>query len=220
MNISRSKILLKKINALHESGVNISSGLSSLERDLLLQYIRELYEAIVDHAEPKETMNGDNYHRPYTEKIQPTPQSRVSTQDFYAPNVIVQNLPDGSQQENVRRTTVEPISSPSSTKVLLDPAVEELFEESSTSVSRFGDKALTELSKAFSINEKILTINELFGGNQQAYSTAIEALDRLISMEEAKTFLTRDIVAKYNWTSPSKRNKAQQFIQLIRRRYI
>ena len=48
MNFSKSKVLLKKLNAIHDSGASFDNQLSSLERDLLLQYLRELSECVLD----------------------------------------------------------------------------------------------------------------------------------------------------------------------------
>lgn len=48
MNFLKSKVVLKKINALHESAEAFNNTSSKLERDLLLHYLRELYEIIAE----------------------------------------------------------------------------------------------------------------------------------------------------------------------------
>ena len=48
MNLQKAKILLEKINALHRS-MNMDQGnIASIERDLMLSYVRQLYEACLE----------------------------------------------------------------------------------------------------------------------------------------------------------------------------
>jgi len=46
MNFDKSKVLLKKINAIHDGVADGGGSFSSLEKDLILEYVRDLYEII------------------------------------------------------------------------------------------------------------------------------------------------------------------------------
>jgi len=57
MDLQRSKVLLKKINALHDSADAFDGKFSKLERDLILQYVRDFYELLTtdeDSSVPQE----------------------------------------------------------------------------------------------------------------------------------------------------------------------
>ena len=70
-----------------------------------------------------------------------------------------------------------------------------------------------------SINEKMFTINELFGGNADEMNNILVALNGLSNFDEAKDILVRSVATKYSWGSPSKSKKAKTFIKLVQRRY-
>ncbi len=236
MDISKSKILLKKINALHESGINISSGLSALERDLLLQYLREYYEVIQNSntsgqdIESREMFNGNSEHHMHI--AQHTPQETLHYQTpiqnhhptpsipTQATTITVPSPPQYHAPVSSIAVPVAPvINPPAQEKLQIDPQIEELFDISSSNGTRFSLPPIIDINKALSINERILTINELFGGSQPSFSTVSENLNRFVSFEEAKEYLAKEIAPKYDWTSTAKRAKAQQFIQLVKRRY-
>jgi hypothetical protein len=52
MSLQQSKILLDKINSLYQN-ITIDGEISSIERDLMLSYVRQFYEAILEASESK-----------------------------------------------------------------------------------------------------------------------------------------------------------------------
>ncbi len=84
---------------------------------------------------------------------------------------------------------------------------------------RLGSAPITDLTKSIGLNDKISMIRELWSDDQFAFNNALGTLNSLGSFEEAKNFILNNYVASYNWDSPSKINRAKQFIDLIRRRY-
>jgi len=114
-----------------------------------------------------------------------------------------------------------PISVTSTTVV--DPEHTELFEVSTNAKElseKLGQSRITDLNNAMGLNERIFTVNELFGADNSLYRNAIRDLNNLNSFEEAKAYLSANIAEKFNWTHKSKRNKAKNFIKLVRRRYL
>ena len=69
------------------------------------------------------------------------------------------------------------------------------------------------------LNERILTVNELFGGDANEFKKAMTDLNRLSSFDEAKQYLAANVVEKYGWTKRNKKGKAKVLIKTIRRRY-
>ncbi len=76
-----------------------------------------------------------------------------------------------------------------------------------------------DIKKAMGLNERISTQNELFGGDAADFENTVSALNQLRNYEEAKNYLIRDMAVKYNWLGKAKKEKAKEFIKLVRRRY-
>jgi hypothetical protein len=102
------------------------------------------------------------------------------------------------------------------------PQLEALFEE--LAVKELSDKLslspLKNLAKGMGINEKIITIKELFGGDQQTFDATLKDLNNLPDFDHAKELLIAGVADKYEWASPGTKKKAKNFIRFIRRRYI
>ncbi|MFK7810727.1 MAG: hypothetical protein AB8F74_23165 [Saprospiraceae bacterium] len=98
--------------------------------------------------------------------------------------------------------------------------VEELFEDAGGKElsERLASLPIRDLTKAMGLNERILTVNELFGKDQQAFTTSMNVMNTMGSFDEAKKFLT-ECAQKYDWTAGNKKKKAKVFIKLVRRRY-
>jgi len=77
---------------------------------------------------------------------------------------------------------------------------------------------ISDLTKAMGLNEKIFTIKELFGDDQDLFNETMNQLNGLSSFEEAKSTLVK-IADRFEWTDKKKKKKAKNFIKLISRRY-
>lgn len=99
--------------------------------------------------------------------------------------------------------------------------MKELFSESKMDAlsDRFSMLPIKDLTKSMGINEKIFTIQELFGGKQEKFNSIMEKLNGFSSYEEAKSFLVAGPAVDFGWTEENKKRKAQTLINLIRRRY-
>lgn len=98
---------------------------------------------------------------------------------------------------------------------------EEIFEqESSNDLSeRLSETPIADLTKSMGINERMLTINELFDGDNQSFKKALSDLNNMHSFEQAKNYISLQLIEKYNWVHPKKRKKAKIFIKLVKRRF-
>ena len=77
---------------------------------------------------------------------------------------------------------------------------------------------IKDLTKSMGLNEKILTTNELFGKNTEAFNKALTTLNSCKNFEEAKNHLA-EYAKTFDWTKKSNKKKAQIFIKLVRRRF-
>ncbi len=79
---------------------------------------------------------------------------------------------------------------------------------------------IADLNQAFSINDKLIIVNELFGGEQESFQDTIDILNRKYSFDEAKTHLLRYVIDKYGWLDEEKVERAREFVRLVERRYL
>jgi hypothetical protein len=102
-----------------------------------------------------------------------------------------------------------------------DPELEEIFEiKSAKELSeKLSQLPIPDLTKAFGLNEKIFTINELFGGNAELFTRVVQRLNSMDNFSEAKTYLIDEVAVKEEWSAPDKKKKAIEFIKLVKRRY-
>lgn len=79
---------------------------------------------------------------------------------------------------------------------------------------------IDDLSKAMGINERFLTINELFGGDHEVFDTSLRDLNAVSSFEDARSYIETHLIPKYHWLDTGKQKKALVFIQLVYRRFV
>lgn len=238
--MQQAKILLEKINALQRS-ISLNKGtIAPIERDLMLSYIRQLYEIFLDLEEsstPKQqpavkTEAVKTVYRP--QEVEPTRPTytppKVDTPPSTAkeePTIIreVAPLPPiiPIQQPVYEPTPPPPPASqpiPRSTSsgnnkinALFD------FRQSSDLSERLSERPITDLTKAFAINDRLLYINELFGKDGDSFNESLKLLNKFERIEEAKSLLV-SLAEQYDWTREDRAETAQSFVKTVRRRYI
>ncbi len=96
---------------------------------------------------------------------------------------------------------------------------DELFEVNKS--ENYGStKPIRDLRSAFSLNERLFNINELFAKSSTDYDNAINNINALETFEQAKTYIANNLVEQYGWNTPQKQKKAQIFIRYVWRRFI
>ena len=185
MNLAQTKIYLEKIIALYKNMSADERNISPIERDLMLSYIRQLYETCLDtpsvstpstaSAPPKvaPTPKAETPHVVEQPKVAPpprvTPPPAPEPVQYVAPPVVEQpryTPPPPAPTPEPPRT--RPTQSPSSGA---SAEVEALFEEQvGKEISdRLSNAPVADLTKAFGFNDRLLMQNELFLGNKSAF---------------------------------------------------
>lgn len=246
MESLKAKKLLIKINSLFKGMENDGEDIAQIEKDLMKSYIRQLYEIFSDIdtgtvstiAAPKEKV------APAPKSIPPLP----AKEEYKPPRIIElpEEVKEIIREEKakpkpvVRQEPPEPVvekkievpptpapvkntppPAPSKIKVSTDEDVLELFQEKKvTDLSeKLSTMPVSDLMKSMGLNERILTVNELFDGDANAFKKVMTDLNNLDSFEEAKRYLALNVVGRYGWTKRDKKNKAKVLIKTIRRRY-
>lgn len=234
MDLQQAKVLLKKINTLHE-GLSLDNGpIASIERDLMLSYIRQLYESYLDMpsngtvARNKTTAAG-----PELEIVPPAPKKEASPEPpkrKYTPPKIIE-IPDptpepvkASTPPPPKATTTAPVKAASKSTPRTSsagPKVKALFDQKeATELSeKLSLQPLKDLTKGLSINDRLLYTNDLFKKNSNTFNEVLRTLNDKDSMESARSYLEQ-LAEEYNWTDGEKADVARDFIKHIRRRFV
>lgn len=135
---------------------------------------------------------------------QPYPESSIPD---YAPN-------ENGATEQVHEEDEE---------VLVETETEypELFDFtfSSDLSDRLANSKIENLNRILTINDKILYINHLFGGEAIPFQESIKKFENFYTYDEAKSYASRELVEMYNWTHPEKADTVRQFMRQVKRLY-
>jgi len=237
MNLKQAKITLEKINSLHKSMSMEEGNVSSIERDLMLSYIKQLYESFLNNSaaplqeatavqqeqvprvkrnykppriiEIPDSLQGGNQQKPKPQPQQPQPVPKPQPQ----PNPEPEPRPEPPRPEPQPKPTRGNTTSNSSMAPLFE------FKEAKELSEKLSARPVQDLTKALAINDRLLYMNELFGKELNALNDALGQLNRYDDMDEARGLL-EDMAQRYNWMEEEKLPIAKDFIQLVRRRYI
>ncbi|MCB0663322.1 MAG: hypothetical protein KDC24_11325 [Saprospiraceae bacterium] len=249
MNLEKAKVLLEKVNGLMKSMEMAPDQVASIEKDLMKNYLRQLYEVFQEN----QAISQAPVATKKVERLDPGPSaSKVEEK------TVVFEIEEERVSEPIRSNPApieptpepepepvkeEPRPEPPAVKVeepvqpapkeepapivekprttYIDPELEEIFQiQTAKELSeKLSQLPIPDLTKAFGLNEKIFTINELFGGNAELFTNIIKSLNKMDDFQEAKSYLIDNVAQQEDWSAPAKRKKAIEFIKIVKRRY-
>lgn len=222
MNLKDTSVIIKKINRLYELISDIGEA-SSTEQDLLKAYVLDLYEAVTmsDIASISEKEDDE-----MLKKIKKQRKTEKKLKKQISKNTLIEDdASDTDEDQDEDVTEIIEDSKEEETQELetekVEPELLGLFDISAGSdlSDKLSLSPIKDLTKAMGINEKIFTINELFGGHQEEFDNMMMALNGLNTFDEAKNVLMRSVASKYDWHKKDNQKKAKHFIRLVQRRY-
>jgi len=160
--------------------------------------------------------------RPATEPVRTEPAAEAPAPVAAPEPEVVTATVVAPEPEVVQRTTVhvETVVKPAGNGInVSDMAPLFAIQESRDLSDKLRLSRVDDLSRAMGINERFLTINELFGGDHEAFDHALRTLNSMTSFQDARDFLEREIIGRYGWLDERRQKKALVFIQLVQRRY-
>lgn len=249
MDLQQAKILLKKINTLNDS-LSLDNGpIASIERDLMLSYVRQLYEAYLDgtsngQAIVKKTTTAKTVSENSAPELEivpppaePEPAPEPPKRRYTPPRII--EIPD-TAPEPVKVSTptppppppvqksAPPVVTPAPTSAPVraaagnsDPKIRSLFDqrEAKELSEKLGLQPLKDLTKGLSINDRLLYTNDLFNKDNNLFNAVLKQLNDLSSFDQARPVLEEQ-AARYTWTDEEKADVARDFIKHVRRRFV
>ena len=226
MKLKKVEKQLKKINQLFDT-IKEDGIMSSIERDLMKSYVRNLYEKLIESDEDAGGIK--KVEEPFAAK------KEVELSEVRTPPVIkdpldaVRNEVSVVERKEAHETVIaEPVVVTEIKEEVVEPVFEEtpknvpqevldLFEfESGKELSdKLSRSPISDLTKSMGINEKIFTVQELFGGDSSLFSSAMDALNKFTSLDQAKDYLIENVAIANNWASEAKMKKAAKELDFI-----
>ena len=215
--------LIEKINAFNMSVLKKNQGnLSEIEKDLLLNYLRELYDRVLflknnSHDEEKKTEIKTIEKEVHKEEKkpaiiiqQPTPPPVKKEVIEEIPKVIEQ------KQEQVKKTSSS-VKTEMNLRTPPKPSVNEKFQNQTTGLSeKLGAKVIGDLKAAIGVNQRFGFINELFAKNTNEFESVIKQLNACKSTDEANNLLS-NFKTKFKWDE--KNPVVKEFLELVKRKF-
>jgi len=234
MDKEKARILINKINALYKNIDANTPGVSPLERDLMLSYLRQFYETIaLSKTQPKPAISEEKSESiplnvaSVDEKVETS--TLGSTNAIGISKIVEKEIPkeDLTIGNNFVVEPIAPIPAEilpvtETVKPVYSGDLNSLFiwQEPSNLAERLASQPLSSLSPStFSMNEKLLYANDLFGKNNAEMEEAIKMLNNLPHFEQAKSFLIQ-LGEQYDWNKEEHKEAAKSFINTVRRRFL
>ena len=235
MDLTKAQQLLLKI----QTFLDMANGneLSRLEKDLMKSYIIQLYDEVSDDQASVPSP------APKAKMEMPAPKPVMPEREFTPPPVATEN---GLKHESVVEDKAPPVdptpplpaveipepekeetTAPTTEKVLakvnadVSEELTQLFDLSHPEKmdSRFSHVPIDDIASALGLNEKIFTLNVLFGGDREMFESTCDRLNQLNSFSEATDILLAGPAVKYNWSDRENVKMAEHFIRTVARRY-
>ena len=185
--------LLNKITELTNS-----TSLTTLEFDLLKQHIRNLYEeadqlksGVATETEVKKEVKQE---QPKIAKANNEPVLHItsSNENLIATNDSINDKTSSSSSLNEKLKTGNK---------------KEIHKHLST-------KPLKEL---IDMNKRFVLVNELFKGNSEGFSQAVQHIDSVENYEDAKAYVHTELFNKYQWNEASQ--SVRMFLKLVKQKF-
>jgi hypothetical protein len=195
-------------------------------------------------SQEKEKKEPVKFEPPKVEQIKPVYQEYVPpvrdepTYQEYVPPVketrAEQEIPEQKWNQPVTETkepsyynpatetkkeSAPPVTSQSSSEH--NEALQKLFDvqKSEDPTQRFGHVPIPSIESAMGLNERIFTLNELFGGDKSLFDATCSRLNTFGSFDEARKHLMEGPASNYKWAEPVRIKMAEQFLRIVSRRY-
>jgi hypothetical protein len=248
MDLIKAKSILARLQAMQQA-LESPAQMSILERDLILHYLRDLYH-IYAEAEiqalptvkpiipsiPAVEITADKEPVQKTLEFkfepieEPIPEPKISKVEQWTPSPPPIHIPEAEPKapepkievpkfkESVSTTPVPQATKPN----MVRASIQELFDvkKGTELTDKLLDLPLKDINRALGINDRLEFIAKLFGGQKAVFEQTILELNNLKSLDEAEELLGHNIALTYKWDHEDQKEKAIDFIKLIRRRYL
>lgn len=128
-------------------------------------------------------------------------------------------MPDAPAREPVEEEQMqeEPVSD-SIAEETQQETNERFHKDDNSLAGRLKKSPVSDLKAAIGLNQRFLFSNELFNGNMEAFNRAVNELNHLESLNDAKRFMEIQLAPTYEWNNESE--AVIEFTELVERRFM
>lgn len=176
----------------------------------------KLKETVQPHVEPVQPSYQE--YKPAVKEVVQEEIKSESENKWSSPPVTEQREVKVEVQEPVRESLQQESRFISGEQ---QEALHKLFDLHKTEemAHRFGHVVIPSIESAMGLNERIFTLNELFGGDKSLFDATCSRLNQFHSFDEAKDFLIQGPARDFKWEEPKRQKMAEQFLRIVYRRY-
>jgi hypothetical protein len=128
-----------------------------------------------------------------------------------APEVSVEQ-----PEEKEPEVSIKP--KPNQEKISIKVEINDMVAKEDQSLAdRLRKKSIRKLAESIALNERFLFSNELFNGNMEAFNRALNELDHIASLDDARRFIDIQLKEQHQWKMDSE--VVQSFVMLVERRF-
>jgi hypothetical protein len=97
-----------------------------------------------------------------------------------------------------------------------------LFEvkQSKELADRLSETPLADVNKGLSLNDRLVTVNQLFDNDKAAFDDALRSIQGMSGYFEARDYLIENFAVRLHWADEEKSHTAKTFIKLVRRKFL
>lgn len=212
MDLKKADKHFAKLTKFYES-IRADGEVNKIEADLLKSYISKFYESLMDLDTETIKPKSNGISTKKGKEIKKPSNGGVSKKIEF-PSEPVREIPQ-IVEETVAVSTAQVVQK---AVIKSDPLFD--FEMGSELSDKLSNTKIADISTSMSINERVSTIVELFAGNKEAFENTMDHLNGLSSFQEAKTYLSSNVVEKYNWNDGERPSKVKSLMKLVYRRYV
>ncbi len=139
----------------------------------------------------------------------------------YNPPAPPEHKPYQYQPPEPVQETVQVSSKSSSLNSDQQDILNKIFDQQKSDdiAHRFTQTPIPSIESAMGLNERIFTLNELFGGDKSLFDATCQKLNALHSLDEARQTLMNGAARDFKWADAERIKMAEQFIRIVARRY-
>lgn len=239
-------VLIEKISYLFNSIQQSGGIVNKIDKDLMMGYVRELYEATMSLQPdmPQQQMPPQQMN-PYQHQqtIYPQTPQQIPQQIPPYPNTPYQNPPQQTNENpNYRhhppqenpvnghgQSIHQSYSSQEQKKTLADlytiktgKEKQSVNERLNTSKTELADKLkkapIKDLKVFIGLNKRFSYINFLFNNNTRHYDEAIDKINGSANYEAALNYIDSELIPKYKWKIEDE--TVSEFYNIVERRFL
>ncbi|MBK9270189.1 MAG: hypothetical protein IPM48_01205 [Saprospiraceae bacterium] len=193
--------------------------LSSSERDLMLDYVRRIYQQIqLLKTAPEDLSAIHNFEA----KLQSSESLVENNKRSVSPPQHLNSENNSILTAHPKVETINETGSNENSETDLLEKYKHLFD--CLKISDLSEKLelipIKDLKSGIGLNERILAQNELFAGDKEFFNRTLTELDGCGDLQNAKMYLVKNVIPTFQWDRPEKEKFVDSFLKLIQRRFL